>query len=36
VRRFGEHRFAVDETVHLTPDAARAFHFGADGRRLAA
>ena len=36
VRRFGEHRFAVDETVHLTPDPARAFHFDADGKRLAA
>jgi len=36
VRRFGEHRFGVDETVHLTPDATRAFHFGDDGRRLAA
>jgi multiple sugar transport system ATP-binding protein len=36
VRRFGEHRFGVDETVHLTPDPARAFHFDDDGRRLAA
>ncbi len=36
VRRFGEHRFAVDETVHLTPDPARAFHFDAAGKRLAA
>jgi multiple sugar transport system ATP-binding protein len=36
VRRFGEHRFGVEETVHLTPDPARAFHFGDDGRRLAA
>ena len=36
VRRFGEHQFGVDETVHLTPDPARAFHFGDDGRRLAA
>jgi multiple sugar transport system ATP-binding protein len=36
VRRFGEHRFGVDETVHLTPDPVRAFHFGDDGRRLAA
>jgi hypothetical protein len=26
----------VDEPVHLTPDAARAFHFAEDGRRLAA
>jgi len=36
VRRFGEHRFQVDETVHLTPDTARAFHFDDAGRRLAA
>jgi multiple sugar transport system ATP-binding protein len=36
VRRFGEHRYGVDETVHLTPDAARAFHFDEAGRRLAA
>ena len=36
VRRFGEHRYTVDEIVHLTPDPARAFHFAEDGRRLAA
>jgi multiple sugar transport system ATP-binding protein len=36
VRRFGEHKYGVDETVHLTPDPARAFHFADDGRRLAA
>jgi multiple sugar transport system ATP-binding protein len=36
VRRFGEHRYGVDEVVHLTPDPSRAFHFGDDGRRLAA
>ena len=36
VRRFGEHRYGVDETVHLTPDPTRTFHFGDDGRRLAA
>ncbi len=36
VRRFGEHRYAVDETVHLTPEPTRAFHFDAEGRRLAA
>jgi multiple sugar transport system ATP-binding protein len=36
VRRFGEHRYGVEETVHLTPDPSRAFHFGDDGRRLAA
>ena len=34
VRRFGEHRYAVDETVHLTPDPARQFLFDAEGRRL--
>jgi multiple sugar transport system ATP-binding protein len=36
VRRFGEHDYDVDEVVHLTPEMARAFHFGADGLRLAA
>jgi multiple sugar transport system ATP-binding protein len=36
VRRFGEHDYDVDEVVHLTPEIARAFHFGADGLRLAA
>jgi hypothetical protein len=35
VRRF-EHRYAVDETVYLTPDPTRALHFADDGRRLAA
>ncbi len=35
VRRFGEHAYAVDETVHLTPDPGRQFHFDADGRRMA-
>ena len=34
VRRFGEHRYAVDETVHLTPDPSRQFLFDAEGRRL--
>ena len=34
VRLFGEHDYAVDETVHLTPDDARAFHFDASGLRL--
>ncbi|MBU9697938.1 ATP-binding cassette domain-containing protein [Rhodobacteraceae bacterium HSP-20] len=34
VRLFGEHDYAVGEPVHLTPDAARAFHFGPDGQRL--
>jgi multiple sugar transport system ATP-binding protein len=33
VRLFGEHDFAVDETVHLTPDRARMFHFDPDGHR---
>jgi multiple sugar transport system ATP-binding protein len=36
VRRFGEHAYTVDETVHLTPDPARRFHFDTDGRRLVA
>jgi multiple sugar transport system ATP-binding protein len=36
VRRFGEHAYAVDETVHLTPDPAREFHFDEDGRRIRA
>ena len=34
VRLFGEHNFIVDETVHVTPDASRAFHFDAAGLRL--
>ena len=34
VRLFGEHDYTVGETVHLSPDAARAFHFGPDGLRL--
>jgi len=34
VRLFGEHDFAVGETVHLTPDASRCFHFDATGKRL--
>ncbi|MBL8562219.1 MAG: sugar ABC transporter ATP-binding protein, partial [Gemmobacter sp.] len=34
VRLFGEHDFAVEEAVHLTPDQARAFHFDAAGLRL--
>lgn len=34
VRLFGEHDFAVDEAVWLTPDATRAFHFDAEGKRL--
>ena len=36
VRLFGEHRYAVDEAVFLTPDPGRVFHFGADGERLRA
>jgi multiple sugar transport system ATP-binding protein len=36
VRRFGEHDYAVDESVHLTPDPARQFHFDAEGRRMTA
>ena len=35
-RIFGEHRYGVDEIVHLTPDASRQFHFDADGQRLRA
>ncbi len=34
IRLFGEHDFSVDETVQLTPDASRAFHFNAAGLRL--
>jgi len=34
VRLFGEHDFAVEEAVHLTPDQARAFHFDAAGLRI--
>ncbi|MDQ1846655.1 ATP-binding cassette domain-containing protein [Gemmobacter fulvus] len=34
VRLFGEHDYRVDETVFLTPEESRAFHFGADGKRL--
>ncbi|MFT3975079.1 MAG: ATP-binding cassette domain-containing protein [Amaricoccus sp.] len=34
VRLFGEHRFRVDETVFLTPDPARVFHFDDAGLRL--
>lgn len=34
VRLFGEHRFAVDEAVFLTPDPMRLLHFDGDGLRL--
>jgi multiple sugar transport system ATP-binding protein len=34
VRLFGEHDYGVGEAVGLTPDAARAFHFDAEGQRL--
>jgi multiple sugar transport system ATP-binding protein len=34
VRLFGEHDYSVDETVHLTPDATRTFHFDAAGQRI--
>ena len=34
VRRFGEHQYKVDEAVHVTPEAARAFHFDAAGVRM--
>ncbi|AWD21994.1 ABC transporter ATP-binding protein [Pseudogemmobacter blasticus] len=33
-RLFGEHDFAVDETVHLTPLAERGFRFDAEGQRM--
>ncbi|MFZ1470073.1 MAG: ATP-binding cassette domain-containing protein [Paracoccaceae bacterium] len=34
VRLFGEHAYSVDETVWLTPDTARVFHFDAAGMRM--
>ncbi|NBN63955.1 ATP-binding cassette domain-containing protein [Microvirga tunisiensis] len=34
VRLFGEHKFEVDETVHLTPDPSRCYHFDKDGKRI--
>ena len=34
VRLFGEHDFAVDEVLRLTPDDSRSFHFDAEGNRL--
>jgi multiple sugar transport system ATP-binding protein len=34
VRLFGEHDYAVDETVFLTPEQARSFRFDRGGRRL--
>ncbi|WGV15122.1 ABC transporter ATP-binding protein [Fuscovulum ytuae] len=34
VRLFGEHDYAVNEPVHITPDGTRAFHFDAAGQRL--
>jgi multiple sugar transport system ATP-binding protein len=34
IRLFGEHDYAVDEPVHVTPDATRAFHFDSAGQRL--
>ncbi|GAB1361565.1 sn-glycerol-3-phosphate ABC transporter ATP-binding protein UgpC [Rhodobacter sp.] len=34
VRLFGEHEFVVDETLWLTPDNRRTFHFDAQGIRL--
>ncbi|MEH6774841.1 MAG: ATP-binding cassette domain-containing protein [Cereibacter changlensis] len=34
VRLFGEHSYAVDAPVWLTPDRSRAFHFDAAGQRL--
>ena len=34
VRLFGEHDFAFDADVFVTPDRSRAFRFDADGKRL--
>jgi multiple sugar transport system ATP-binding protein len=34
VRLFGEHRFRADDVVFATPDPARLYRFGADGRVL--
>ena len=34
VRLFGEHAYAVDDALGMTPDMTRAFHFGEDGQRL--
>jgi multiple sugar transport system ATP-binding protein len=34
VRLFGEHRFNDDDVIHATPDPARIYRFGADGRVL--
>ena len=34
VRLFGEHDYTVGETVHITPDATRAFHFDKEGLRM--
>ena len=35
VRLFGEHDFTIGETVGLTPDSTRLFHFDKDGKRIA-
>jgi multiple sugar transport system ATP-binding protein len=34
VRLFGEHDYAVDEAVSLTPDLSRVFHFDSAGQRM--
>jgi multiple sugar transport system ATP-binding protein len=34
VRLFGEHDYAVEEGVYLSPDNNRAFHFDTEGQRL--
>jgi multiple sugar transport system ATP-binding protein len=34
-RLFGEHRFGADDVLYATPDPARIYRFGADGRILA-
>ena len=34
VRLFGEHKFSVDETVFVTPEPSRCYHFDANGQRI--
>ena len=34
LRLFGEHDFIIGETLHLSPDPQRQFHFDAEGLRL--
>ncbi len=35
VRLFGEHRFGADDVLYATPDPARIYRFGVDGRVIA-